>query len=43
MDVVVVDIDPYFSLLLSKQWAVKLGGSIQLDWSYATISLGKNQ
>lgn len=39
MDVVVVDIPPKYGMLLSKSWGAKLQGSLQLDMSYATISV----
>lgn len=37
MDTLVVDIPPHFSMLLSKSWGSKVGGSIKLDLTYATI------
>jgi hypothetical protein len=37
MDVVVPDIPPKFGMLLSKSWAAKLKGTLQMDMSYATI------
>jgi ribonuclease HI len=37
MDVVVADIPPKFGMLLSRSWAVKLKGTLQMDMSYATI------
>jgi hypothetical protein len=37
MDVVIVDIHPKYGLLLSRSWGAKLGGSLQLDMTYATI------
>ena len=37
MDVVVVDITPKFGLLLSRSWEKKVGGTLQMDLSYATI------
>ena len=37
MDVVVVDIPPRFGTLLSRSWGEKLKGTLQLDFSYATI------
>jgi hypothetical protein len=37
MDVVVVDIPPKFGLLLSHPWSKRLGGTLQMDLSYATI------
>ena len=39
MDVVVVDIPPKYGMLLSRFWGAKLQGSLQLDMSYATISV----
>ena len=37
MDVVVVDITPNFGMLLSRSWAKKVGGTLQMDLTYATI------
>ena len=37
MDVVVVDIPPCFSMMLSRSWGAKLRGTLQLEFSYATI------
>jgi len=37
MDVVVADIPLKFGMLLSRSWAVKLKGVLQMDMSYATI------
>ena len=37
MDVVVADIPPRFGMLLSRSWGEKLKGTLQLDFSYATI------
>jgi hypothetical protein len=37
MDVVVADIPPKYGMLLSSLWGAKLGGSLQLDMTYATI------
>ena len=39
MDIVVVDIPPKYGMLLSHSWGEKLQGSLQLDMSYATISV----
>jgi len=39
MDVVVADIPPKYGMLLSRFWGAKLQGSLQLDLSYATISV----
>lgn len=37
MDIVVSDVPPNYGMLLSKRWGAKLGSSLQLDLSYATI------
>ena len=37
MDVVVADITPKFRMLLSRSWAKKVGRTLQMDLSYATI------
>jgi len=39
MDVVVVDVPAKYGMLLSKSWGAKLGGSLQLDMTYATIPI----
>lgn len=39
MDIVVVDIPPKFGMLLSRSWMKKLGGTLQMDMSYATIPI----
>ena len=39
MDIVVVDIPPKFSLLLSRSWSKRLGGTLQMDLTYATIPM----
>jgi hypothetical protein len=39
MDVVVADIPPKFGMLLSRSWAAKLKGTLQMDMSYATIPI----
>ena len=39
MDIVVADIPPKYGMLLSRSWGAKLRGSLQLDMSYATISV----
>jgi hypothetical protein len=39
MDMVVVDIPPKFGMLLSRSWAAKLKGTLQMDMSYATIPI----
>ena len=37
MDIVVADIEPKFSMFLSRIWSKTLGGTLQMDLSYATI------
>ena len=37
MDVVVVDIPPKYGMLLSRAWAAKIQGNLQMDMSFATI------
>ena len=37
MDIVVADISPKFGMLLSRSWAKRVGGTLQMDLSYATI------
>ena len=37
MDVVVADIPPKYGMLLSRSWDANLGGSLQLDMTYAMI------
>jgi len=39
MDVVVADIPPKYGMLLSRSWGAKLGGSQQLDMTYAAIPI----
>ena len=45
MDFVVVDITPMFGMLLSISWAKKVGGTLQMDLTYATIPVfgGENR
>jgi hypothetical protein len=37
MDVVFADVPAKYDMLLSRSWGAKLGGSLQLDMTYATI------
>jgi hypothetical protein len=37
MGIVVTDIPPKYGMILSRSWGAKLGGSLQLDMTYATI------
>ena len=39
MDVVVADMPPRFRMLLSRSWGAKINGTMQLDFSYATIPM----
>jgi hypothetical protein len=39
MDVVVADIPPKFRMLLSRSWATKIKYILQMDMSYATVSV----
>jgi hypothetical protein len=37
MDIVVADVPPNFDTLLSRYWIRKLGGTLQMDLTYANI------
>jgi hypothetical protein len=37
MDIVVVDVPPKFGMLLSRSWIKRLGATLQMDLTYATI------
>ena len=37
MDIVVAHTPPRFGMLISRSWGSKVGGSIKLDLTYATI------
>jgi hypothetical protein len=37
MDIVVADVPPKFIMLLSRSWIKRLGGTLQMDLTYATI------
>jgi hypothetical protein len=37
MDIIVIDVPPKFGMLLSRSWIKRLGGTLQMDLSYATI------
>ena len=37
MDIVVIDVPDTWGMLLSTKWVASLGGSIQMDWTYAMI------
>ena len=37
MDILVIDVPDEWGMLLSRKWGATLGGSIQMDWTYATV------
>ena len=39
MDMVVADVPPKFGMLLSRSWAAKIKGTLQMDLSYATVPI----
>ena len=39
MDVIVANVPSKFGMLLSRSWATKLKGTLQMDMSYATIPI----
>ena len=39
LDVVVADVPAKYGMILSRSWGAKLGGSVQLDMTYATIPI----
>jgi hypothetical protein len=39
MDIVVVDVPQNFGMLLSRSWIKRIGGTFQMDLSYATIPI----
>ena len=43
IDIVVADVPPKFGMLLSRSWSAKLKGSMQMDFSYATIPVFNTQ
>ena len=43
MDVVVVGIAPKFGMLLSRSWEKRVGGTLQMDLSYATIPIFRGE
>ena len=43
MDVVVVDIPLKFGMMLSRSWESKLKGTLQMDMSYASVSIFRIQ
>lgn len=43
IDIIVIDVPPHYGMLLSRQWIGLVGGSIQLDFSYATVPVNGKQ
>jgi hypothetical protein len=43
MDIVVVDVPPKFGMLLSISWIKRVGGTLQMDLTYATISVFRGE
>jgi hypothetical protein len=43
MDIVVADVPPKFSMLLSRSWVKILGGMLQMDLTYATIPVFRGE
>ena len=39
MDIVVADVPPKYGILLSRSWGANLQGTMQMDMTYATISV----
>jgi hypothetical protein len=39
MDVVMEDVPMNYGIILSRSWEIKLGGSLQMDMTYATIPI----
>ena len=39
MDIVVADVPAKFGMLFSRSWSAKLKGTMQMDFSYATIPI----
>lgn len=43
MDIVVINITASYGMFLSRSWARKLGGTLQMDLSYTNIPLFKGE
>ena len=43
MDVVAADVPPKFGMLLSRSWIKILGGTLQMDLTYATIPVFRGE
>jgi hypothetical protein len=39
MDIMVVDVPPKFGMIFSRSWIKRLGGTLQMDLTYATIPM----
>ena len=39
MDIVVADIPPGFGMLLYRSWIKRLGGTLQMDLTYAVVTV----
>lgn len=39
VDVTIVDVPPNYDMILSRQWSIVAGGSVQIDLSYSTIPM----
>ena len=39
METVVADIHPKFGLLMSRSWSKRIGGTLQMEFTYATIPM----
>jgi len=37
MDLVVVDVPKHYGMMFSRTWAWKMGGTMQMDMTYATV------
>ena len=42
MDILVIDVPDKWGMLLSRKFGATLGGSIQMDWTYATVPASKD-
>jgi hypothetical protein len=42
MDVLVVDVPNAWGMLLSRKWVATMGGTLQMDLTYATIPSSEN-
>ena len=42
MDILIIDVLDKWGMLLSRKWAIDLGGSVQMDWTYATVPLSED-